>query len=67
MDLAGLARNMVSNGKLRSSRDHTPITKPYRPPPKYIVRMKPVDYIGLYLIVIASSLATVNILYRIYY
>ena len=30
MDLAGLARNMVSNGKLRSARDHTPITNHYR-------------------------------------
>ena len=29
--------------------------------------MKPADYIGLYIIVIASSVATVNILYRIYY
>ena len=29
--------------------------------------MKPIDYIGLYLIVIASSVATINILYRIYY
>ena len=29
--------------------------------------MKPIDYIGLYLIVVASSLATINILYRIYF
>ena len=29
--------------------------------------VKPTDYIGLYLIVIASSVATVNILYRLYY
>ena len=29
--------------------------------------MKPADYIGLYLIVIASGVATVNILYRIYF
>ena len=29
--------------------------------------MKPIDYIGLYLIVIASSLVTINMLYRIYY
>ena len=29
--------------------------------------VKPIDYIGLYLIVIASSMATINILYRLYY
>ena len=37
------------------------------PPSKIHMDMKPVDYIGLYLIVIASSIATVNILYRMYY
>ena len=29
--------------------------------------VKPIDYIGLYLIVTASSMATINILYRIYF
>ena len=29
--------------------------------------VKPIDYIGLYLIVTASSMATINILYRLYY
>ena len=29
--------------------------------------VKPIDYIGLYIIVTASSMATVNILYRIYF
>jgi hypothetical protein len=29
--------------------------------------MKPVDYAGLYIIVIASSCVTVNWLFRIYY
>ena len=31
------------------------------------ILVRPIDYIGLYLIVTASSLVTVNILYRIYY
>ena len=29
--------------------------------------VKPIDYIGLYLIVTASSMVTINILYRLYY
>ena len=29
--------------------------------------VKPIDYIGLYLIVTASSMITVNWLYRLYY
>ena len=34
--------------------------------PQIHTDMKPVDYIGLYLIVIAASCVTVNWLYRIY-
>ena len=69
MDLAGLARNMVSNGKLRLAPRPPRVLDHYQtlpPAPKYIVRMKPVDYIGLYLIVIIASCVTVNWLYRIY-
>jgi len=61
---------MVGIGKLRldgripAARTHYQTLPPH---PKYIVRMKPVDYIGLYLIVIASSVVTINILYRMYY
>ena len=43
------------------------ITNPYRPRATIHTDMKPVDYIGLYLIVTASSMATINILYRLYF
>ena len=61
---------MVRIGKLTSagpdpaSQDHY---HPLPPRPTIHTDMKPVDYIGLYLIVIASSCVTVNILYRLYY
>ena len=70
MDYAGLARNMVRNGKPRLGSRTPAASHHYQllpPPDKIHMDMKPVDYIGLYLIVIASSLATINILYRIYF
>ena len=43
------------------------ITNCYRRDPQLTTRMKPIDYIGLYIIVIAASCVTVNILYRLYF
>ena len=34
---------------------------------RHILILKPIDYIGLYLIVITASCIAVNMLYRIYY
>ena len=61
---------MVRNGKPRMAADTPILFDHYQllpPPGKIHTDMKPIDYIGLYLIVIASSMATVNILYRMYY
>ena len=43
------------------------ITNCYRLARSLSTHMKPIDYIGLYLIVIAASCVTVNILYRLYF
>ena len=43
------------------------MTNPYRPRPTIHTDMKPIDYIGLYLIVIVASGVTVNWLFRIYF
>ena len=61
---------MVRNGKPRMAADTPILFDHYQllpPPGKIHTDMKPIDYIGLYLIVIASSVVTVNILYRIYF
>ena len=61
---------MVRNGKLRMPYGAPILFDHYQslpPPSKIHMDMKPIDYIGLYLIVIAASCITVNILYRIYY
>ena len=34
---------------------------------RHLLVLRPADYIGLYLIVIAASVVTVNILYRIHF
>ena len=69
MDLAGTARNMVSNGKPRMAPTDPLAADHYQmlPPPRRLhTDMKPIDYVGLYIIVIAASCITVNWLYRIY-
>ena len=69
MDCAADAKNMVRNGKPRLG-SRIPVTAGHYhvlpPPHKIHMDMKPVDYIGLYLIVIIASCVTVNWLYRIY-
>ena len=63
------AKNMVRDGKPRMA-PRPPIRFDlYQTLPAAVTihtRMKPIDYIGLYIIVTAASCVTVNWLYRIY-
>jgi len=43
------------------------ITNAYRRPVRIHTAMKPMDYIGLYIIVTAASCVTINWLFRIYF
>ena len=55
----------IGNGLAPAARDHYQLL-----PPGQIIKythMNPIDYIGLYIIVIAASCVTVNILYRLYF
>ena len=61
---------MVRIGKARMPAPPPPARDHYQMLPPGITittDMKPIDYIGLYLIVIASSCITVNWLFRIYF
>ena len=55
----------IGNGLAPAMSDHYQSLPPDRTI-KY-THMKPIDYIGLYIIVIAASVVTVNILYRLYF
>ena len=58
---------MVNSHGAADLRSLCTITNPYRPPATIHTDMKPIDYVGLYLIVITSSPVTINMLYRMYY
>ena len=67
---ASRAQDPVSNGKPRLGSRMPALRNHYQllPPPGMIhTRMKPIDYIGLYLMVIVASGITVNWLFRIYF
>ena len=69
MVYASTARNMVRDGKPRMAARPPIVLDHYQslPPPRRLhTDMKPIDYIGLYIIVTAASCVTVNWLYRIY-
>ena len=70
MDYAADARNMVSNGKPRMAPTDPLAADHYQmlPPPRRLhTDMKPIDYVGLYILVIASCTIATNWLYRIYF
>ena len=69
MECAGDARNLVGNGKPRLGSRTPAECDHYQHLPaatQIHTDMKPMDYIGLYLIVIIASCVTINWLYRIY-
>ena len=69
MVLATPAKNTVSNGKPRMVHRPPRVLDHYQTLPAadtIHTHMKPIDYIGLYIIVIASCTIAVNWLYRIY-
>ena len=69
--LARHARDQVSRGKPTSTLLTPNARHHYQSPPPAITikytHMKPIDYIGLYIIVTAASCITVNWLFRIYF
>ena len=69
MDLATPAKNTVRNGKPRMVHRSPILFDHYQTLPAadtIHTDMKPIDYVGLYIIVIASCTIAVNWLYRIY-
>ena len=69
MGFAPRARIPVRVGKLRLGSRIPAVWDHYQllpPPDKIHMDMKPIDYIGLYILVTVASCITVNWLYRIY-